>query len=116
MLARIRSLAGSQGFKDARLFGFMLFHIGVFLYAVVLMVTGVYPVHAQTREEVSDLQRRVGNIESLNVDHRLTVIETMLEDLHSDRWTHTGSLIGVGLLIMERAAQAVKQKIREADE
>lgn len=113
--ALARLMPTKQQRQDIELFSFILFNICVFLYAVVLMVTAVYPVHAQNREEVSDLQRRVSSIEALNLDHRLTVIETMLTDLHSD-WTRTGSLVGVALLIAERAAQAVKQKIREADE
>lgn len=101
--------------RDFRLLGFMVFHISVGFFALVLMVTAFYPLHAQTHEQIAELDRRITSIETLNLDHRLTVIETTLEDLHSDRWTHAGTMIGVALLTMERVAQAIKGKIKEAE-
>ena len=44
---------------------------------VLLIAVSVFPVvHAQTATqiEITDLERRVGNFETLNLDHRLTAI------------------------------------------
>lgn len=99
---------------DLKLFGFMLFHISVGLFALVLMITAVFPLRAES-PQVTELERRVTNIEALQLDHRLTVIETMLKDLVSDHWTHEGTMLGVGLLTMERVARAIQKKIKNEE-
>lgn len=102
--------------KEAKLFGFMLFNIGVCFFALVLLVAAVFPPKAAAQSAISELDRRVTSIEALNLDHRLTIIETMLTDVHSDRWTHTGSMIGVGLLLMKEAVEAIMKRVKVEDE
>lgn len=101
--------------RQAKLFGFMLFHVCVGFYAMVLVIAAVLPLRAQTSVQVTDLERRVTNIEALQLDHRLTVIETMLKDLVSHDWTRDGTLGCVGLLTIERVVLAVSRKLKQTE-
>jgi hypothetical protein len=104
-------------FKEAKLLGFFTFNICVCLFALILLLTAVFPTKAAAQSNaISQLDRRVTSIEALNLDHRLTVIETMLEEVHSDRWTHTGSMVGVGLLLIKEAVEAIVKRIKIEDE
>ena len=109
-------VGGTQWFHQTKLFTFLLFHISVLTFAGVLFIAAVVPnVRAQNVLQVEDLSRRITSLEGLNLDHRLTIIETLLNDLHSDHWTHTGTMIGTALLILERGARAVAKKVKEED-
>lgn len=101
--------------KKLKLGVFMLVQIAMSFFALVLITTALMsPLRAQLRvQQETDLERRVEMLESLNLDHRLTVIETLLNDLHSDHWTHLGTMLGTGLLILERGARAIKEKSKE---
>lgn len=109
----VRGLRLSETYRDAKLFGYLLFNVGVMLFAGILLLTAAFPASAQSHLEVQDLDRRVTSIEGLNLDHRLTVIETLLTNLNSDHWTHLGTMIGTGLLILERGARAISKKVEE---
>lgn len=97
-----------------RRFAFMFFHVGIILFAITLLCAGFFPAaRAQQAAVMQDLTRRVETIESLNLDHRLTVIETKLDNLLGDHWTHLGTMVGTALLMLERAARAVAKKTAE---
>ena len=102
-----------QFFQKLYLVGFFGFNVSVMVFAVTLILAGIFPAHAQSPIVIQDLARRITDLEALNLDHRLTVIETILNDLHADHWTHLGTMVGTGLLIMERAARAVTKKAQE---
>jgi hypothetical protein len=103
--------------RTFRLLSFMIFHWGVVVFALILLATTMAPMVGQVREnpEVEDLTRRVGNIESLNLDHRLTVIETLLNEVHGDHVPHLLTMGGTALLILERAVKAMSKRVQEED-
>lgn len=101
--------------KTTKLMFWLLFHFAVLQFAIVMMVAAVYPVHAQN-PQVEELTRRITSLETLNLDHRLTVIETLLNDIHGDHWGQQMTMGGTALLILERAVQAFRKKVKEEDE
>ena len=104
-------------FKEVKLLSFFAFNIGVCFFALVLLIAAAFPSKAIAQQSaISELDRRITSIEALNLDHRLTIIETMLEEVHSDRWTHTGSMVGVGLLLLKEAVEAIVKRIKVEDE
>jgi len=94
---------------------FYLFHFIVLAFALNLLLFALIPVHAQNSVE-RELDRRITSIENLNLDHRLTVIETLLNDLKDESLWHKGSTIGTGLLILERGVWALKKKNDKEEE
>ena len=101
--------------KELKRFVWLLFHFFVASFAVLLIAVSVFPVvHAQTATqiEITDLERRVGNFETLNLDHRLTAIETLLSS--EDMW-HRYSMGGTGLLICERLFWVFRRKQKVGD-
>lgn len=93
--------------------GAALVNILMFVFAVTLIASAVFPVHAQQEPVVEDLNRRISTLEGMNLDHRLTVIETLLNDLHNNSWTHVGTMIGTAVLIIERATQRLRKNMNE---
>lgn len=98
-----------------RIFGFMVFHAMVMLLGITLVIGALFPVHAQ-KADYNDLTRRVESLESLQVDHRLTVIETKLDAVLSNSWVHIAGSGGIGLLLLKEAIQAVKKKVKAEEE
>ena len=90
------------------------FHVIILTFGFLLMLVAVMPVHAQAPEvEVHDLDRRVRVIEDLNLDHRLTVMETILMELKDgDNWQRV-TMGGTGLLIAERVFWTFKKKAED---
>lgn len=101
--------------RDLKLFIWGVFHASVFLFACVLLIAPFVQVHAQNHLEVEDLSRRITTLEGLNLDHRLTVIETLLNNLNDSKWPNGITTGGVGLLIFERVFFAVKKKVKETE-
>jgi hypothetical protein len=81
----------------------LLFHFLVASFAVLLVLVSLFPLRVKAQSalqvQITDIERRVGNFETLNLDHRLTAIETLLSS--EDTW-HRFSMGGTGLLICER--------------
>ncbi len=92
----------------------LLFHFLVASFAVLLSSLSLFPVQAQTVTQVqlTELERRVGAFEGLNLDHRLTAIETLLTS--EDTW-HRFSMGGTGLLIFERVFWVVRRRKQPED-
>ena len=104
--------------KPFKLYSFMVFNVVVSLFAVVLMVMSFVPIIAaqpQQQVEIEDFGRRVAGFESLNLDHRLTVIETLLKEDQDNEWKHSATGIGTGLLIVHTAYREVRKRIQDED-
>lgn len=81
-------------------------------YAGLLILVSIVPPVAGQVEGRGDLERRVAILESMNVDRRLTVLETIQEAEKEAAWWHKGSGVGVGLLLGERALLVLKKRGR----
>ncbi len=95
-----------------------IFHIFVGAYAVMLTMFSVFtPVHAQRLNEPlispSEVNRRLDDIEKLNLDHRLTITETTLQELVSNFSWYRVTSGGTGLLLMEAVYRHTKKKREE---
>jgi hypothetical protein len=90
---------------------FYVFHLIVSAYAILLCVESVnawaQPIQ---RFEIGELERRVASMETLNLDHRLTIIETKLEELITGKMFDRMTMGGTGLLIAERVVQALRKR------
>lgn len=96
------------------------FHILVGAYAVMLMLFSLFSpiVHAQHVIETitpSELERRLNVLDALNLDHRVTVIETTLQDLINSIGWYKLTSGGTGLLLMEAVYRHTKKKKEEED-
>lgn len=87
----------------------LTFHILVGGYALFLLINATL-VHAQDPYQLAELQRRIGSIEGLNLDHRLTVLETLLQDVQTSNFLNRFTMGGTGLLIGERVVAAIRRK------
>ena len=94
--------------------GFWLFHGAVFAYAIILLTLAIAPAFAQSVQQfqITEHERRITSIESLtmSLDHRLTVIETLLNDLQSGTLLNRMTMGGTALLIAERAIAVMRKK------
>jgi hypothetical protein len=84
----------------------MLLHMAVLCFAGFMMIVSVYPVYAQ--RDAQDLGQRIGSDE-LTFDHRLTVIETKLDN---DTFSHNMSLSGIALLLGEKMITILKKRVK----
>jgi len=109
-------------FKKLSTVGQDLFHIFVAIYAVMLMLSSVFiPLKAQhpsptiTQESAVDIERRLDTIDRMNLDHRLTIIETTLTDMVSNFTWYRISSGGTGLLLAEAVFRHAKKRINTED-
>ena len=91
-------------------------------YAFLLVVGPFMPLVGQRSSEVASLQqvgdltRRVELLERMDLEKRLTILETVqAQDKENALW-HRGSSVGVGLLIIERVVGMRKRKVRVENE
>ncbi len=93
------------------------FHLLVGAYAVMLTMFSVFTpvIHAQHVIPSTEVDRRLDEIEKLNLDHRVTIIETTLQDLVSNFSWYRVTSGGTGLLLMEAVYRHTKKK-KEEDE
>jgi len=91
--------------------GYLIFHLLVCAYAVALLI-GAISVRAQPIQqfEITELERRITSIEALNLDHRLTIIETILNEINSQKIFDRLTMGGTGLLIAERVVNTLRKK------
>jgi len=81
----------------------------VLAYAALLIAAPILWNIASAQDRL-EVDRRLDNLEKLNLDHRLTVIETLLtEQREASRWG-LWSMGGVGLLLGEAAIRVAKRK------
>jgi hypothetical protein len=107
-----------QFLRDLWLAMFMVFHILVVSFGLFMICMGVLPGKAFAQREpsqyqIDNLQKRVDGIEGLQLDHRLTVIETTLKEMQDSGWKPSITAIGMGLLVAERAVMAVRGRLKE---
>jgi hypothetical protein len=84
-------------------------------YGLFMLMAVVFPpLHSQSRvesEQQSDLERRIAALESMNVDHRLTILETIRQESEDSLLWSRVSTGGMGLLVMERMAGILRKRI-----
>lgn len=95
------------------------FHVLMGAYAILLMSAAVFntPLMAQRQApsyqaapEIQNLEERVRVIEDLKIDHRLTVIETLLRDLDSSSTWFRVSTGGTGALLAKAVYDQMTRK------
>lgn len=99
----------------------LIFRPAVFVFAVLLIGLPWIPLHGQQqpaqitidRFELNEVGHRLEAIEHLDLQHRLTVLETIQQDAKEDVIWHKGSSVGTGLLLIEAVARTVKKKKQE---
>jgi len=93
---------------------FYWFHILVSAYAVLLMMLSLESIVARAQPveqyQITDLERRVASIEILNLDHRLTIMETILNELNTGKIFDRLTMGGTGLLITERVVMVLRKR------
>ena len=62
--------------------------------------------------DVGDLERRVTAIEALNLEHRLTRLETVVDSVSV---SSRGTMAGVGVLLVETVMRLGKKKKEDGD-
>lgn len=101
----------------------MTFNWCVIAFAIVLTIGAFWPVTFAEHGEVQELSQRLDSIEGevsgpAGLDHRLTVIETLLAQLKEERdndWVPKGT---VGLIVAiagERVYDQTRRRIRQED-
>lgn len=100
--------------KSLKVFLFYWFHILVSVYAVLLVMLSIESVVAKAQPvqqyQITEVERRVSSIETLNLDHRLTIIETILTELNTSKIFDRLTMGGTGLLIVERVVMAMRKR------
>lgn len=115
--------------------GVVSYGIFLVLYSTVI-VTSIAVTHSITKaqslqdrvdaarreavmsNQVSEIEKRITTLEQLNLDRRLTVIETLLKELNSNTFWGPASMGGVGILILKEVYMALgrKRKGRQDDD
>lgn len=92
----------------------------VLLFGVLLVIAPAFSTLAQRREstdepyvgysQLPELNRRVASLEAQQLDHRVTVLETIQADIENHFfWANAGSA-GTGLLIIEACIRLARRK------
>lgn len=99
------------------------FRYVVLLFGVCLVGGPWIPVFAQRRilppaenYDLSELGHRLDAVERLDVQRRLTVLETIQEESKEYSMWSKGSSVGTGLLLIKAVAETVKKKRDESEE
>lgn len=90
-----------------------MFHLLVGAYAVMLILFSAFTPIARAQKVIqvpTDVDRRLDEIEKLNLDHRVTIIETTLQDLVSNFSWYRVTSGGTGLLLAEAVYRHAKKK------
>jgi hypothetical protein len=84
--------------------------------AFCLLVAAVPPtpraadVEAVVKQQTADIERRVSTIEAMNLEHRLTKVESELDSMSLQT---RGTMGGVGVLLIEGVMRLGKKKREE---
>ena len=100
-----------------------IFNFGVpfiAVYAMMLIVLPMVPVHAQrpTPQQIevfdgAELGHRMDTIERLNLDRRVTILETIVQDAKDNSIWYKGSSVGTGILLLEAVFRFISKKEEE---
>lgn len=89
----------------------------VFVYAVALILFPLLPALGQRRIlppaqdfDLSELGHRLDAVERLDLERRLTVLETIQTETKEDAMWHKGSSVGTGLLLIEAVSRVARRK------
>lgn len=84
----------------------------VMTYGIILVCCGIsFSLYGQSKD---DLERRVTKLEDQNLEHRVTVMETILADLQNSALWQRLNMGGTGLLIAEAVTRTVKRKVAKS--
>ncbi len=90
------------------------------VYAVCLILLPWAPLHAQRTETQifvdPELTHRVERIEKLDLDHRLTVIETNEQDAKDNAIWYKLSSGGTGILLLDAIFRFLNKRNKEEEE
>lgn len=105
-----------QTVREAQSVVFIVFHLFMATYAVILIAGGATLIYAQTVRDyrLEGLERRVADIDSLHLDERLVRIETTLDGMKKEvedhSWLSSAANGGVGLLLLRAVVLAVRKR------
>lgn len=96
----------------------------VLAFAIFLVGIPWIPLNAQRYQEpvtqddrdIGDINRRLNDIDKLNVPQRISVLETIVQDLKDQALWNKLSTTGIGVLLGERAVIAISKKRKEDEE
>src|SRR6202140_1384029 len=87
------------------------------VYAVCLILLPCAPLHAQRTEvqifDGAELGHRMDTIERLNLDRRVTILETIAQDAKDNSIWYKGSSVGTGILLLEAVFRFLARKKEE---
>jgi hypothetical protein len=102
---------------------YQFFLMAVLVYAFLLITLPLLSLaNAQQSDRVqrlldqrAELELRLAQLEDLKLDHRVTVIETILKEQENNgRWA-LGSSVGTGLLLGAEVVRAIKKRSAEKE-
>lgn len=88
----------------------------IIVYAMMLIVLPLVPVHAQRPSQQievfdgTELGHRMDTIERLNLDRRVTILETIVQDAKDNSIWYKGSSVGTGILLLEAVFRFISKK------
>ena len=100
------------------------FRYFVLVFAIVLIGLPWVPLFAQRQPRQSTMDRfelnevgdRVERLEALNIERRITVLETIEQENKDDTWWHRGSSVGTGLLLVEAVVRTARNKKKSQEQ
>lgn len=98
---------------------FHAFSPAVVVYAVCLILLPWVPLHAQRPSQQievfdgTELGHRMDTIERLNLDRRVTILETIVQDAKDNSIWYKGSSVGTGILLLEAVFRFISKKEEE---
>lgn len=93
----------------------------VLVFAIFLIGTPLLPLFGQrqmvTREDrdIGEINRRLNEIDQLQIDRRLTVLETLGQEAKDSGLWSKGSSVGTGLLLIEAVVRTRKKRKEEEE-
>lgn len=95
----------------------------VLAFAMLLVGAPWIPVYAQhprgiTQDDrdIGEINRRLNGFDGLQIEHRLSMVETLIQDLKDQALWNKLTTTGTGLLLGERAIMAIGLRRKEEKE
>lgn len=95
----------------------------VLAFAMLLVGAPWIPVYAQGQHsitqddrDIGEINRRLNGFDNIQIEHRLSMVEILIQDLRDQAMWNKLTTTGTGLLLGERAIMAIGRKRREEEE